>query len=290
MKPLIECAQCTLKWVYERTAYSASEEQRYALMRTILGVLSQEFLASRNLGLICNRTLDAVSEFILSSAAYYNGIKLKSNQAAEELLPASTDFIKKGKTPQERFRRACCLASAGNVSSIGAPSVAFEFSRAENIMMGLDPLPIVIGDVYRAVRDATHVLFLSDNAGEIGFDSLLIKELKAMGLRVTLVVKEDPFFEDATIADASYFGLDKLTDSILTAKGLFIPGESTSSIIDEAYRQSDLVIAKGVFNFEALSGEFSEKPTIYMLMMKCGPLSKKNDVDIGSFIVKLENT
>jgi uncharacterized protein with ATP-grasp and redox domains len=49
------------------------------------------------------------------------------------------------------------------------------------------------------------------------------------------------------------------------------------------------VIAKGVFNFEALHGEVSGKPAIYMLKMKCGSLSEKNDVDIGSFIVMLEN-
>jgi uncharacterized protein with ATP-grasp and redox domains len=288
MKPLVECAPCILKWTYERTASSASDEQRYSLMRTILGVLSREFTPSGNLGLICNRSLDAVSEFIVASTALYNEIKAKTNQAVEELLPAAQEFIKKGKTPQERLRRACCLASAGNVSPIGAPSGAFKFPEAENIMTGRDPLPVVVGDVYGAARKAAHILFLPDNAGEIGFDSLLIEELKAMGLRVTLVVKEDPFFEDATLRDAAHFGLDKLADAILTTRGVFLPAEATSTL-DNAYRQSDLVIAKGVFNFEALNGEVLGKPIIYMLKMKCGPISKKNNVDIGNFIVKLEN-
>lgn len=289
MKPLVECAPCTVKWIYERTAPSASEEQRYALMRTILGVLSHEFSASGNLGLICNRTLDALSEFVLASAGHYNGIKAKTNQAVEELLPASREFVRKGETPRECFQRACYLASAGNVSPIGAPSGALEFPEVKNIITGRDPLPVVIGDVYGAASDAAHVLFLTDNAGEIGFDSLLIEELKAMGLRVTLVVKEDPFFEDATIRDVSHFGLNKLADRILTTRGVFLPGESTTAL-EDAYRQSDLVIAKGVFNFEALHGEVSGRPIIYMLKMKCGPLSEKNDVDIGSFIVRLEIT
>jgi uncharacterized protein with ATP-grasp and redox domains len=289
MKPLVECAPCVLKWIYERTAPSASEERRYLLMRTLLGVLSHEFSASGNLGLICNRTLDAVSEFVFASKAYYNGIKAKTNQAVEELLPASREFIRKGETPRERFERACYLASAGNTSPIGAPSGALEFPELNNIITGGDPLPVLMGDVYGAARDATHVLFLSDNAGEIGFDSLLIGELKAMGLGVTLVVKEDPFFEDATKRDASHFGLDKLADRVLTTRGVFLPSESTTTL-EDAYRQSDLVIAKGVFNFEALHGEGSGKPIIYMLKMKCGPLSEKNDVDIGSFIVRLEIT
>lgn len=287
MKPLVECAQCILKWTYERAASSANEKQRYELMMAILGVLSREFTPSGNIGFICNRCLDAVSEFILASSPHYNELKVKTNQTVEKLLPAAREFIKKGERPQDRFERACCLATVGNVSPIGAPSGAFEFPEAENIMTDTGPLPVVIGDVYRAARDATRVLFLPDNAGEIGFDSLLIEELKEMGLIVTLVVKEDPFFEDATIRDAAHFGLDKMAEDILTTRGVFLPGEGMSSLYD-AYGESDLVIAKGVFNFEALNDEVSGKPTIYMLKMKCGPISEKNNVDIGNFIVKLE--
>jgi len=278
-----------VKWTYERAAYSANEMERYELMRTLLRVLSREFTPSGNIGFICNRCLDAVNEFIVASSPHYTEIKLKTNQAVEKLLPAAREFIKKGQRPQERFERACCLAAAGNVSPIGAPSGAFEFPEAENIMTGTGPLPVVIGDVYRAAQDATHVLFLTDNAGEIGFDALLLEELRKMGLIVALVVKEDPFFEDATIKDAVHFGLDKLAEDILTTRGVFLPGESASTLYD-AYRGSDLVIAKGVFNFEALNDEASGKPTIYMLKMKCGPISKKNNVEIGKFIVKLEKT
>lgn len=287
MKPLPECAQCILKWTYERTAPSASEGQRYELLRALLGVSCREFQPERNLGLIANRTLDVVSEYISASAAFYDEIKKKNNQAAEALLPAAREFIRKGKTDRERFERACCLASAGNVSPIGAPSGAFEFTEVETIIAGRGPLPILIGGVYGAARGRKRVLFLTDNAGEIGFDSLLIEELKAMGSQITLVVKEEPFFEDATMGDAVDFGLDKPADRILTTRGVFLPGMSTSAL-DEAYRQSDLVIAKGTFNFEALSDEPTGKPTIYMLKLKCDPLSEKNNLAKGIFVVRLE--
>jgi damage-control phosphatase, subfamily I len=287
MKPLAECAQCILKWTYERTAPAASEQQRHELMRTLLDVLYREFMPEWNLGQIANRTLEAVNKYIWASAAFYDGIKKKNNQAAEALLPSAGEFIQKGKTNQERFERACYLASAGNVSPISAPSGAFEFSDAENIIAGKGPLPSIIGDVYGTARGRNRVLFLTDNAGEIGFDSLLIKELKAMGSQITLVVKEDPFFEDANVGDAVDFGLDMLADHILATRGVFLPGLSTSAL-DEAYRQSDLVIAKGTFNFEALGDEPTGKPTIYMLKVKCDPLSKKNEVAKGRFIVKLE--
>jgi uncharacterized protein with ATP-grasp and redox domains len=257
-------------------------------MRTIMDVLSQEFIPSGNVALISKRILYMVNEFVLAAEAHYNKIKMRTNHVAERLLPASREFIGKGKTPAERFRRACCLASAGNVSTICAPTGAYDFPEVENIIMGRGSIPLLIGDVYGTAKKANHVLFLVDNAGEIGFDSLLIEELKAMGLWVTLVVKEDPFFEDATIKDAAHFGLDKLADDILSTSIVFLTGEC-SSTLDDAYSQSDLVIAKGVFNFESLSGEELEKPVIYMLKIKCSPLSQKNRVDIGNIVVKLEN-
>jgi uncharacterized protein with ATP-grasp and redox domains len=288
MKPFEECALCIVKWIYERVSSSAEEEQKYALMRTIMDVLSHEFIPSGNVALISKRILDILNDSVLAVEAHYRGIKTRTNHAAEELLPASREYISKGETDPERFKRACCLASAGNVSTIGAPTGAYDFLEVENIIMGRDSIPLLIGDVYGAAKRADHVLFLADNAGEIGFDSVLIEKLKSMGLKITLVVKEDPFFEDATIEDACYFGLDNLADNILTTRSVFVPGHSTPPL-EEAYKKSDLVIAKGVFNFESLSGEDLEKPTIHMLKIKCDPLSQKNDVGVGDLIIKLEN-
>lgn len=276
-----------LKWIYERAAVLASEEECFQLIRRILSVLSREFCSVSNVGLLCNKTTESISEFIFASAEYYEELKFKSNKLVDGLLPAARDFIKRGETPDERFERACCLASVGNVAPIGAPSGAFEFHEVENIMMGRSPLPIMIGDVYKAAQGAANVLYIADNAGEIGFDSLLIAKLKEMGLKVTLVVKEAPFFEDTTEKDASFFAMDKLADNILTVKGVFVPSENTAPLAD-AFRQSDLVIAKGTGNYEALAGEFVDKTVIYMLKVKCEPLAINIGADIGSFIVKLE--
>lgn len=286
MKPEAGCAQCILKWVYERAAASASEEERFQLVRSILTVLSTEFCSAANVGSLCNKVTDSVHQFMFDSAKYYEGLKLKSNKLVDGLLPAARDFVNGGETPRERFERACCLASASNVAPIGAPSGAFEFHEVSDIMMGRSPLPIVRGDVYKAAQSAANVLYIADNAGEIGFDSLLIANLKEMGSRVTLVVKEAPYFEDATMKDASFFALDRLTDNILTVKGVFVLGESMPLLAD-AFNQSDLVIAKGTGNYEALAGEVGGKAALYMLKVKCKPVSHEIGVHLGNFAVKL---
>lgn len=287
MKPDVDCAACILKWVYQRAGVLAGEKERFHLIKDILGVLSREFCSESNVGLLCNKTTESICEFIFASAEYYEELKLKSNKPVDGLLPSARDFIKRGETPDKRFERACCLASAGNVAPIGAPSCAFSFDEVENIMMDRGPLPVVIGDVYKAAQGATNVLYIADNAGEIGFDSLVIASLKEMGLKVTLIVKEAPFFEDATIKDASFFALDELADEILTVKGVFVPDESMPTLHD-AFRQSDLVIAKGTGNYEALAGELVDKAVIYMLKVKCKPVAISSGVKIGNFVVKIE--
>jgi uncharacterized protein with ATP-grasp and redox domains len=167
------------------------------------------------------------------------------------------------------------------------PGEAFRFQEATNILKGKNPLPIFIGDVFGTAQRAIRILYLTDNAGEVGFDSLLIATLKGMGATVNLVVKEDPFFEDATREDALFFAMDKLVDNIFTVNGFFVPGRSTSQL-SNIFKKSDLVIAKGTGNYEALNDQGHEKAILYMLKVKCHPIARKTGVDIGSFIVKIE--
>lgn len=288
MKPLAECAPCILEWTFGRTAPSLDENQRIRLMRTLLGVLHDEFTLDQNVALIAKRTLDAVHSRVMIAATVYDEIKKMSNAAARTLLPKARRFVQGGKTERERFERACYLASTANVSPIAAPSGALEFSCVEDLIVGRGSLPRLRGDVYEAARNKRRVLFLFDNAGEIGFDSLLIEQLKVMGASVTLVLKEAPFFEDATFQDAAYFGLEKLSERVLSVKTIFVPDRS-GSVLNDAFRESDLVIAKGTFNFECLYEENFGKPTIFLLKSKCGPISKMSGVDQSNFFVRLEN-
>ena len=288
MKPYTDCALCIQKWIYERLANPLSETERFTVLRKVMSVLSGGLGPSVNLGALCNRCLEAVEEFFPASSAGYREFKVKCNQAASRLLDHARDFIEKGETRRERFARACGIASLGNVAPIGAPSAPFEFSHIEEIISGKAPLPIMVGDASEAASRAHHVFYVADNAGEIGFDSLLISLLKESGLKVTLIVKEEPFFDDATIKDASFFGLDRMADAILSVKGIFVPEDAPPELAD-AFAKSDLVISKGTGNCEALKTETAGKTTIFLLKSKCHPMAEQMAVDVGKFIVKIEN-
>ncbi|MEW6663755.1 MAG: ARMT1-like domain-containing protein [Thermodesulfobacteriota bacterium] len=287
MKPYADCGPCILKWIYERLADPLTEAERFTVLRNVMSVLSTGFVPSVNLGALCNRSLEAVAEFFPASSSVYGEFKVKCNQAASRLLDRAGEFIQKGKAGSDRIARACGIAALGNVAPIGAPSTPFEFSHVEEIIKGKAPLPLMVGDVSDAISRARRVLYVADNAGEIGFDSLVISLLKESGLEVTLVVKEEPFFDDATMKDASFFGLDRTADAILSTKAIFVPGEAPEDLAN-AFARSDLVISKGTGNCEALKDEGRGKKTIYLLKAKCRPISEQMAVEVGKFIVKVE--
>jgi hypothetical protein len=277
-----------MKWVYERVSNSLSEEQHFSILKKLTAVFAVEADSSMNMGILCNRSVGAVRDFLLASSGSYEPLKRKSNEAAARLIEKAKTFIDKSATPRERFVKACGLAAVSNVAPIGVPTAPFEFSLVEDIIQGKVPLPVPAGDIYGAASKARDVFYVADNAGEIGFDSLVISLLKNMGAKVILAVKEGPFFDDATLEDARYFGLEHIADAVHAVReGIFVP-EETDEELSLAFENSDFVISKGTGNFEVFKGYEKGKPVLFLLKAKCGPVSQEAETPEGQFIVRLE--
>lgn len=286
MKPKGDCGICLLKWVYERASLGLEENLRFKLTRDLSKVLEHKFHPTANLGSLCNELLSAIRTYVTHGIEHYKKLKKQINETAAKILPLANEFINNADSTEERFKRACFLASVSNVAPLGRPIGGFNFEEVRNIIEEKAPIPIVVGDLYKTFQAATHVLYITDNAGEVGFDSLLIREIKTIGPKVTLVVK-DEFFEDATIEDAEFFSLNEIIDDLVIVDGIFVPGK-TSVPADKAFWESDLIVAKGTGNFEALAGESKGKRVVYMLKVKCDPVAANIGVEKGNFVIKVE--
>ena len=273
--------------MYKRSGVLTNEDGRLALTKTLLESLSRELNSEINVGSLSNKLTDAIPNYLSQSSKYYQTLKRKNNQFAKKLLGSAKNYIKNGKTLQQKFERACYLASASNVAPMSAPSEAFAFQEVKRILRGRKPFPAMMGPLFQAVQKASHILYIADNAGEIGFDSLLMACLKEMGSKITLVVKEGPFFEDATMEDVLFFRVDQLVHAIVTLNGFFVPKDIPPALMD-LYKESSLIISKGTGNYEALKGEVKGKTAIYMLKLKCKPIATEIGGNMGSFVVKLE--
>jgi len=207
----------------------------------------------------------------------YARSKKTSNERAVKLLPTVRKFVESSLNQQERFRKACLCAIVGNIMEFDIPGHNFTFSSLRKSLKDA-PKDLSVDNMdkaYELARKARSVLFLADNAGEIVFDTLLVEQLKNMGLTVTYVVKGGPVLNDATIEDVNSSGMRKLADSIYTtgtdAVGLL--RKEVSQEFLKLYEEAELVFAKGMGYAETLTEYKLSKPHFLLFRTKCNPVA-----------------
>lgn len=212
---------------------------------------------------------------ILGDDDPYKDLKAKSNQVALELYPTAERFVSRAK---DRLRAAFLCAVVGNVLDFGIGSgfdhpekLRKEFRNLLDDGLGHDDTP----KVRRLLRKGAKVAYLADNCGEIVFDRLALRELRKTGVRLTLVLKEEPILTDVTMGDIAGLGLEELVDEIVEAPGFAVGVdlESVDGEFGDMLRGQDLVIAKGMANFESLS-ETDLSPIAHLMRVKCAPVAE----------------
>jgi uncharacterized protein with ATP-grasp and redox domains len=207
----------------------------------------------------------------------YRRSKKISNERAMKLLPKAREFVEAGYTQQDRFKKACLCAIVGNIMEFDIPGHVFTFSILRKSFREAQK-DLVLDDVdkaYDLAKKASGILFLADNAGEIVFDTLLVEQLKNMGLTVTYVVKGGPVINDATLEDVESSGMRKLADNILTT-GADAVGLLTKEVSPEflkVYEAAELVFAKGMGYAETLTEYKLTKPHLLLFRTKCNPVA-----------------
>ncbi len=114
------------------------------------------------------------------------------------------------------------------------------------------------------------LLYLTDNAGEIGFDRIFAEEIHRQfpDLSITFCVRGGPTLNDATREDAKLVGIPfPVIDN-----GSLIPGtvlaEASRDLLD-AISSADVIIAKGQANAETLMDTGHGYNVYYAFLAKC---------------------
>ena len=117
---------------------------------------------------------------------------------------------------------------------------------------------------------------------------MLVKELQKIGTYVTGVVKGEPILTDVTMSDADRSGISRVFDKTISTQ-MFAVGVSVEKMkkeLTEEINSADLVISKGMGNFEALS-DSSINPILYLFRAKCNPVAKAAGVIKNDNVAKL---
>jgi uncharacterized protein with ATP-grasp and redox domains len=291
MKVELRCISCILTRGYLQIQEATDDKSlQFKTLSALLRFLAEEFKPTANPADLGTKR-DRLIRKVTGNPDPYKQKKQLSNKKALEVVPLAKTIILKETSPELRFRKACLSAIVGNIMEFDIPDNPFKFTDLENLIqeaekdLAIDEIP----QIFNKAKKAKRVLYLTDNAGEIAFDTLLVQELKNLGAHVTVAVKAGPILNDATLKDAQIVGMDKVADEVIStgsdAVGLF-PNECSDKFLD-IYNSVDLVVAKGMGYAETLTE--LQLPVFHALLLrtKCSTVANYFNVGTGKNIAKL---
>ena len=293
MKVTFDCALCLFKRGHlEILEATEDPEIRLRAVQRLLCLLCEEFKPTAVPAVIGTQRERLIKE-VTGNPDPYAKKKQISNREAVKILPYADRFISSKTDAESRFRTACLVAMVGNIIEFDIPGHQFTFEEIVDLIQRAEDDLVIdeLSEAFKILRKARRILLLTDNAGEIAFDTLLVREIKniARNGEVIVAVKGKPTINDATLEDALSVGMDKVADSIITtgsdAIGL-IPSECSEEFLN-VYEASDFVVAKGMAHAETLTELKLRKPHLLLLRTKCSTVARYFGVPRDKNVAKI---
>ncbi len=291
MKVEPECASCLIsRGCAETYLATTNPALRFRCLAEIVKLVNREFKPTSNAADLGTRR-DKIIRELTSNRDPYQRTKKMSNEKAKQLLPYAHNYVDEGYSQPDRFKRACLCAIVGNIMEFDIPGHNFTLKDLRKTIASAAK-DLAIDDIdkaYELANKAGKVLYLADNAGEIVFDTLLVEQLKNMGLHVTFGVKAAPVINDATMEDVEFCGMDKIADEVITtgADAVGLQMKLVSPEFLKVYDAAKLVFAKGMGYAETLTEYELKKPHFLMFRTKCTPVANYFSVPRHKNIAKL---
>lgn len=287
MRP--ECVPCLIRRVVFETE-EISSERVVETTKEAARILGEQFgsgVCSAHVATVVHREVYR----LLGTDDPYKDLKRRSNEVVLGLYPEAERFVEES---DDGLWAALLCAVVGNVLDFG---IGTEFDGPELLQDRFRHL-LAEGlghDDTQAIREmlerAEDVVYLADNCGEIVLDRLALKEIASFGVRVTLVVKGEPILTDATMEDIAGLGMEDIVDEIIESPG-FAVGIGVDALAGDfggRLRKADLIVAKGMANYEALSAT-DIGPVAYLLRTKCSPVAESiglaKDINVAKLLPK----
>lgn len=280
MKAKPECIACMLKQALNTARVVTDDE---ALQREVMAraarCMSDPSL-DQTPAALSQPAYEIVAE-VTGVADPYAAAKRESNTAALALLPDCRRWLAEAEDPLDM---ALHIAAAGNVIDLGIGH-AFDMERDLHALLK-QRFAITALDRFRAeLRPGCRLLYLGDNAGEIVFDTLLVKCLIDQGVAVTYTVKSGPIINDAMRADAQQVGMTDLCPVIETGSSdIGVNWDHLSPACRDHVARADIILGKGHGNFETCS----DRPEnfYFLLKAKCEVVAAELGVRLGDTVFK----
>jgi uncharacterized protein with ATP-grasp and redox domains len=208
----------------------------------------------------------------------YKTLKERSTDEALKLLPSVQDRV-------ESVSDAIKAAVAGNVIDFATPNhfdLITEFEKVFETSFEIDNETTF----FEHLNEAKTLMILGDNVGEHLFDKLLLKTISKYypKLKLYYAVRGVPIINDVTLLEANQIDMSEV--ATIVDSGVNTPGldynHASKSFMD-LYNQMDLIIAKGMGNYECLEG-VQDQRIFHLFKVKCDVVSNDVGAKLGSLI------
>jgi len=196
----------------------------------------------------------------------------KEKEASNAFVLARMDMLReKAETAPDPVFAGLQLAILGNYLDFSALGDQVSFETLETMIADAMKMELdegVYADLCRELEEGKNLLYLTDNAGEIGFDRIFAETIAKRWphLNITFCVRGDIAQNDATREDAAAVGIPfPVIDN-----GNRVPGtqiDQLSGEAMEALERADVILAKGMANCETMHG--CGYNVYYAFLVKC---------------------
>ncbi len=208
----------------------------------------------------------------------YKNLKHESNEMALGILPELRALVEEAGDFHSRFRMAALIAAAANAIEFDVSGRDFSLDELKHIMSNVEADLVIdqVNEFRELCENAEEVLYLMDNAGEVVLDIILIDEIRKVGPKVVAVVKGGPILNDATVMDADEVKLSKYASEVIDtgAAAIGVNLERSSTEFKQRFLSAELIVAKGMGNFESLTEFEPACPVVHIMRTKCNPVAQ----------------
>ncbi len=207
--------------------------------------------------------------------------KRELNAAAKKVV---NDVVKFAHASSEPLKILATAAILGNHLDLGVKEVKMD----EEFLEILKEKKLAVDDFElfeKTLKEASEVLYILDNTGEVIFDKAFIDEMESSyNLNVTVAVRSAPVINDVTLKEALEVGFsrEKIVESGTTMAGMDM--RMASKEFMKKWENADLVVSKGQGNFEGLD-EVHDQRLFFFLEAKCPVIAKILNVNVGDAVL-----
>ena len=278
MKVASECYQCLGRLVRQVAELSTSDESlRTEALKEGLKIVDDNFSYDVVSIAIATRIHQAIKE-ITGNPDPYRGMKDEEMRISREL------FEEISSSYTQDFKGYLALSVLGNAIDFFRDFDSIKEDMRGTVKFSLDDS----SRFEEKLRKAEGVLFLADNAGEVFFDLPLVKWMGKFA-KITYVVKESPVQNDLTLEDLRRSRLESEFDVVMTT-GTATPGvllSLASAQFKREFQSADLILAKGMGYYEALTELPDDGRVLHCLKAKCKPVADSLGVPLNSYVAVL---